>query len=380
MIRYILGNSRRFFLATMILLSIVMFIMMSSVRFYPKRRQNPFEEHSVFKEVQALLEQGNLKPTVGLPPHFNKIDSYAIFVPATLPATASIYDIPSVPSDYTDYDLEYLDKGVVENADFERPLKGGLCSVPFDYGDMCPQSYTELGGYCEYKPDKTGFNCPDIRAKGTLETRQCQLITTRMLRIFDLIAREHKLRYWLHGGTLLGAARHKGNIPWDTDIDIKMPLEDYIRFFKTVYKKLPDDIFFQNSESDPPLRPSNYRKKRHKIVGMYEPSYNPRLRDRSSCYKYCIKNGCSWHDGMMIDIFVADGSLSGIFPLKEMEFEGFKFPVPNNWRKQLVSKYGKAFMKLPKKTTQRKPVDFPDTVLSCDDIKLKMEQESRIAE
>jgi phosphorylcholine metabolism protein LicD len=370
---------RRFFFATTAFLTLAMLIMMTTVKFYPKR-SNEVEEHSVFREVQSLLDQTRPKQNVI---QGSKIESFAIFVPTTLPTPTptpkpTVHTIPSVPSDYTDYELDYLQKGDVQNADFERPMHGSYCSVPFDYGDMCPQSYTEIGGFCEFSPDKKGFDCPDIRVKGTLETRQCQIITTRMLRIFDLIAREHKIRYWLHGGTLLGAARHKGNIPWDTDIDIKMPLKDYIRFFTTVSKKLPKDIFFQNSESDPPLRPSNYRKKKHEIVGMYESSYNPRLRDRRSCYKFCIKRGCAWHDGMMIDIFVADGHLRGIFPLKEMEFEGFKFPVPNNWRGQLESKYGKDYMKLPKKARQRRPVDFPDTFLSCDEIKLKMEQESRV--
>ena len=57
------------------------------------------------------------------------------------------------------------------------------------------------------------------------EIKQCEL---EILKWFDGICKEHHLTYWLAYGTLIGAVRHKGFIPWDDDIDLMMPREDYM--------------------------------------------------------------------------------------------------------------------------------------------------------
>lgn len=65
----------------------------------------------------------------------------------------------------------------------------------------------------------------------TNKLRQLQLTELDLLRETTRICDELGLTYYLTGGTLLGAIRHHGFIPWDDDIDIAMPREDYERLF-----------------------------------------------------------------------------------------------------------------------------------------------------
>ena len=241
---------------------------------------------------------------------------------------------------------------------------GKHCEISYEWGEMCPKLYTELGGRCDLIGDT--FQCPDIRYYSRFRTRQSQLVIIRMLRIFDLLAQKHGISYWITLGTLLGAARHHGFIPWDGDIDIEIPLEDYVKFFQVVSKELPDDIFFQNSISDPPLNPDDRSSFHvHEIVGIYERTWNPRLRDRNSCYKFCFEYGCKWHDGLMMDIFVLPSVDSSVYPLKRMKFEGFTFPVQNNWREFLISYFGDDCFEFQMDPDQQ-PEESPDVFNGCE--------------
>ena len=57
--------------------------------------------------------------------------------------------------------------------------------------------------------------------------RQVQLANMKILEELDYVCNAHNLKYWLAGGSMLGAIRHNGFIPWDDDIDTEMLREDY---------------------------------------------------------------------------------------------------------------------------------------------------------
>lgn len=72
----------------------------------------------------------------------------------------------------------------------------------------------------------------------------------RMLEVLDKIFREHNIQWWLSSGTLLGAARHQGFIPWDDDMDIVLLKKDYKRLEKILCKMESDEFVFHCMKTD----------------------------------------------------------------------------------------------------------------------------------
>lgn len=86
----------------------------------------------------------------------------------------------------------------------------------------------------------------------TGQIRDIQLANLALLKEFDFVCRENGLQYWLDSGTLLGAVRHKGFVPWDDDIDVAMLREDYEKVIKA----------FEASSRNPDIYASYVRDKK----------------------------------------------------------------------------------------------------------------------
>jgi lipopolysaccharide cholinephosphotransferase len=75
-------------------------------------------------------------------------------------------------------------------------------------------------------------------------------VNLKLLKEIDRICRKYKIKYALDSGTLLGAVRHGGFIPWDDDIDIAMTLDDSRRFAEVAPKELRSGLVLQTPETE----------------------------------------------------------------------------------------------------------------------------------
>ncbi|MCR4853593.1 MAG: LicD family protein [Prevotella sp.] len=83
------------------------------------------------------------------------------------------------------------------------------------------------------------------------QLRRQQERMLELLKVVDDICQRHHIRYWLSSGTLIGAIRHDGFIPWDDDLDIEMLRKDYLKLMEVLPRELPDTMALQTHETDP---------------------------------------------------------------------------------------------------------------------------------
>lgn len=82
------------------------------------------------------------------------------------------------------------------------------------------------------------------------ELRELQLKELILLDEVDRICKEQNMTYYLIAGTLLGAVRNKGFVPWDDDLDIAMPREDYNKLRDYFYKNSSDVFFYEDQNTE----------------------------------------------------------------------------------------------------------------------------------
>lgn len=140
--------------------------------------------------------------------------------------------------------------------------------------------------------------------------RQAQLKMLEILKAVDAICTKHHLDYWLDRGTLLGAVRHQGFIPWDDDVDIAMPRASYEAFLRLAPHELPNSMRLQTAQTDP---------------GYFNIAAPMKIRDLNSRFIEKHEQGTeSYLQGIFIDVFPYDTMPNNLALRKRYKFFGKK--------------------------------------------------------
>ena len=147
--------------------------------------------------------------------------------------------------------------------------------------------------------------------------RPLQEDALKIFKEFKRICDKHKLKYYAAYGTALGAVRHHGFIPWDDDLDVAMPREDYNKFVKIVRTELPSNMEFSRG-GEKPCAPIYFSKIINNTQGL-----SNRLSDET---------GLVVEESPFIDIFVLEGVPEYVTEIKRWWRERRLWRLCQLWR------------------------------------------------
>lgn len=134
---------------------------------------------------------------------------------------------------------------------------------------------------------KKGINkVSELLLRGGRDLRRVQLIQLDMMKEIDRICRKYNLKYNIAFGTLLGAVRHGGFVPWDDDADINMPYEDYLKLIEVIDDEIDSEKYYfryQDKEEDCNITYAH-------------------LKRNGTIYTKRGRDGFKYHPGVFIDI------------------------------------------------------------------------------
>ena len=138
-----------------------------------------------------------------------------------------------------------------------------------------------------------GFLDEEIRCdyQVTHEMKKAWAVMLDLLVEFDRVCKKNDIKYFASGGTMLGAIRHKGFIPWDDDIDVMMERSDYIKLSKIAEEEFRHPYFFQTKYSDPCSSDSIAKLRNSDTTALLDAEFNSKM---------------DYNRGIFIDIFVLD--------------------------------------------------------------------------
>lgn len=131
-----------------------------------------------------------------------------------------------------------------------------------------------------------------------LQLEEIKQLETDMLIAFDTFCKEHELRYQLAYGTLIGAIRHQGFIPWDDDIDLIMPHEDFLKMIAIV-----------NSFDNGGMLTDRYRLADARIKSSipYHQTFAKIYDTKTVAKQSTLRRSLNFQEGVFIDVFSITG-------------------------------------------------------------------------